>query len=118
MLRGCIIFSAYIDDISRFKSLDDIWYYGGQDEHQQEAVFNHHALHHGEVRKFFHILFSWLVLQIEVEVGDVLGVAGNHWDGFNKGRNHRTNRVGLYPEFKTREKLLIVEFPTYAKVKV
>jgi len=98
-----IMQQGHVDASTRFKSLDDIWYYGGQDEHQQEAVFNHHALHHGE---------------IEVEVGDVLGVAGNHWDGFNKGRNHRTNRVGLYPEFKTREKLRIVEFPTYAKVKV
>ena len=53
-----------------------------------------------------------------MDVGDVLGVAGNHWDGFNKGRNHRTNRVGLYPEFKTKEKLRVVQFPTYEKVKV
>jgi len=93
----------HVDASNRFKSLDDIWYYGGQDEHQQEAVLAHHQVHHGE---------------IEVEVGDVLGVAGNHWDGFNKGRNHRTNRVGLYPEYKTREKLRIVEFPTYEKVKL
>merc|ERR1712240_1003263 len=96
------IMQQYHSDASnRFKSLDDIWYYGGQDEHQQEAVLNHHAIHHGE---------------IEVEIGDVLGVAGNHWDGFNKGRNHRTNRVGLYPEFKTREKLRIVNFPKYPSV--
>jgi len=93
----------HVDASNRFKSLDDIWYYGGQDEHQQEAVLGHHQVHHGE---------------IEMDVGDVLGVAGNHWDGFNKGRNHRTNRVGLYPEFKTREKLRIVEFPTYEKVTV
>jgi len=97
-----IMQQGHVDASNRFKSLDDIWYYGGQDEHQQEAVLNHHAVH-GE---------------IELEVGDVMGVAGNHWDGFNKGRNHRTNRVGLYPEFKTREKLRIVEFPTYEKVKV
>ena len=32
------------------------------------------------------------LLQISLEVGDIVGVAGNHWDGFNKGRNHRTNR--------------------------
>ena len=56
--------------------------------------------------------------QIELKVGDVLGVAGNHWDGFNKGRNHRTNRVGLYPEYKTREKLRVVQFPKYEKVGV
>ena len=28
--------------------------------------------------------------QVELKVGDVIGVAGNHWDGFNKGRNHRS----------------------------
>ena len=48
--------------------------------------------------------------------GDVIGVAGNHWDGFNKGRNHRTNRIGLYPEYKTEEQVRIVDFPTYPQV--
>ena len=78
------------DASNRFKSLDDIWYYDGQDEHLQEAIFPHEASQDEE---------------IDLEVGDVLSVAGNHWNGFNKGRNHRTNKVGLYPEFKTREKL-------------
>ena len=86
-----------------FKSLDDIWYYGGQDEHQQEAVRPHKAGSRGE---------------IDLEVGDVVGVAGNHWNGYNKGRNHRNNRVGLYPEYKTKEKVRIVDFPTYPKVKL
>ena len=48
--------------------------------------------------------------------GDVIGVAGNHWDGYNKGRNHRTNRIGLYPEYKTEEQVRIVDFPTYPQV--
>ena len=56
-----------------------------------------------------------VVPQIELKVGDVVGVAGNHWDGTNKGRNHRTNKVGLYPEYKTRERLRVVSFPTYDK---
>jgi len=98
-----IMQQRHVDASNRFKSLDDIWYYGGQDEHQQEAVMNHRQNHQGE---------------IELKVGDVLGVAGNHWDGFNKGRNHRTNRVGLYPEYKTREKLRVVQFPKYEKVGV
>lgn len=93
----------HTDASNRFKSLDDIWYYGGQDEHQQEAVFSHRPQHHGE---------------IELKPGDVLGVAGNHWDGSNKGRNHRTNKVGLYPEYKTRERLRVVNFPTYEHVKL
>jgi len=50
--------------------------------------------------------------------GDVIGVAGNHWDGFNKGRNHRTNRIGLYPEYKTSEQIKLVDYPTYPHVQL
>ena len=103
-------------------------YYGGQDEHQQEAVLRHEVEgKSGEVCFFMKVYFlsSFLspvlslsslsrqvficcqavfqlgvcfaldvifVFQISLEVGDVLGVAGNHWNGFNKGRNHRNNR--------------------------
>lgn len=38
--------------------------------------------------------------QVNLEVGEMVGVAGNHWDGFSKGRNLHTNQVGLYPSFK------------------
>lgn len=38
--------------------------------------------------------------QMDLEIGDIIGVAGNHWDGYSKGRNLRTNRIGLYPSFK------------------
>lgn len=91
------------DASDNFKSLDDIWYFGGQDEHQQVAVMDHKAGNREE---------------IELKVGDVLGVAGNHWNGFNKGRNHRAGRVGLYPQYKTREKVKIVDFPTYSHVEL
>ena len=56
--------------------------------------------------------------EIDLEVGDVIGVAGNHWNGYNKGKNHRTNKMGLYPEYKTRENVKIVDFPTYDHVKL
>lgn len=91
------------DASDNFKSLDDIWYFGGQDEHQQVAIMDHHALNREE---------------IEIKVGDTIGVAGNHWNGFNKGRNHRGGRVGLYPQYKTREKVKITDFPTYDHVKL
>ena len=93
----------YPDAADRFKSLDDIWYFGGQDEHQQVAVIAHKA----EGRH-----------EIDLEVGDIIGVAGNHWNGYNKGKNHRTNKMGLYPEYKTRENVKIVDFPTYDHVKL
>jgi glycoprotein 6-alpha-L-fucosyltransferase len=28
----------FVDAADRFKSLDDIWYFGGQDEHRQEPI--------------------------------------------------------------------------------
>ena len=72
-------------------------YYGGQDEHQQEAVLRHEVEgRSGEVgfscKHFSALGIHCFFFQISLEVGDVLGVAGNHWNGFNKGRNHRTNR--------------------------
>ena len=95
--------NRYVDGSWRFKSLDDIWYYGGQDEHQQEVVMAHHSKNREE---------------IDLNIGDVIGVAGNHWNGFNKGRNHANNRIGLYPEYKTKEKIKIVPFPTYPHVQL
>lgn len=96
-----IMQQRFVDAADRFKSLDDIWYFGGQDEHRQIAVLDHTAQNRDE---------------IELRIGDVVGVAGNHWDGFNKGRNHRTNRIGLYPEYKTSEQIKVVDYPTYPQV--
>lgn len=38
--------------------------------------------------------------QIDLNVGEMVGVAGNHWDGYSKGRNLQTNQIGFYPSFK------------------
>jgi len=94
------------DASDNFKSLDDIWYFGGQDEHQQIAVMDHKS--DTSLRRE----------EIDLKVDDTIGVAGNHWNGFNKGRNHRSGRIGLYPQYKTREKVKIVDFPTYSHVKL
>ena len=48
---------------------------------------------------------------MELRAGDVVGVAGNHWNGYSKGRNHRTNKVGLYPGYKMRDRWRIATFP-------
>ena len=39
----------HVDASSRFRSLDDIWFYGGQEEHLQEAVLAHTPSRDGEV---------------------------------------------------------------------
>jgi len=52
------------DASAKFKSLDDIYYYGGQGAHQQQAIYPHKSSKSGE---------------ISLDVGDVVGIAGNHW---------------------------------------
>nr|CAG4638342.1 EOG090X03KK [Cyclestheria hislopi] len=89
------------DATYKFKSLDDIYYYGGQRAHQQIAIYQHKARKPGE---------------ITMEVGDILGIAGNHWDGYSKGVNERTRQQGLYPSFKAIDKYEIVDFPPYSEV--
>lgn len=92
----------YFPDASaRFRSLDDIYYYGGQNAHNRIVVLPHEARKDGE---------------LDLMVGDLVGVAGNHWDGFSKGRNLRTNQIGLYPSFKVKDKVELAKFPTYSEM--
>ncbi|KIH42341.1 variant SH3 domain protein, partial [Ancylostoma duodenale] len=49
--------------------------------------------------------------EIELRVGDIIGIAGNHWDGYSKGMNKRSGATGLYPSYKAIEKWRIVDFP-------
>ncbi|KAI6212906.1 hypothetical protein M3Y94_00084800 [Aphelenchoides besseyi] len=82
-----------------FHSLDDVYYYGGQHAHDQVAIEPHEAANSEE---------------IDLKVGDMIGIAGNHWDGFSKGTNRRTGKYGLYPSYKVRENWRIVDFPIFA----
>lgn len=91
----------HVDASARFKSLDDIYYYGGQNAHNVVALWPHTPQHNGEMN---------------IEKGDLIGVAGNHWNGFSKGRNLRTNQIGLYPSFKVNEKVEVAKFPTYSEM--
>lgn len=97
-----IMQTMYPDASHRFKSLDDIYYYGGQNAHNREAVLPHHPKSHDEIL---------------MNVGDLVGVAGNHWNGYSKGRNTRTNQNGLFPSFKVVDKVETAEFPKYSNVK-
>ncbi len=58
--------TLHADASDRFTSLDDIFYFGGQNAHRQRAVLPHAP------RRRDHI---------ELKIGDIIGVAGNHWDG-------------------------------------
>jgi len=93
--------TLYPDAARRFRSLDDVYYYGGQSSHVQVAVLPHHARDLNEMN---------------LEEGDLIGIAGNHWDGYSKGKNLRTNQIGLYPSFKAQDRIEIADFPTYPQV--
>lgn len=109
----------YPDAYNRFKSLDDIYYYGGQNSHNVISVLSHKPSSHD---------------QIQIKSGDLIGIAGNHWDGFSKGKNLRTNvtkielilpfihssfsfqQNGLFPSFKVNNKVEVANFPKYSHV--
>lgn len=93
--------SVYPDASKRFHSLDDIYYYGGQKARYQRAILPHVASNSQE---------------IDLQIDDVISVAGNHWNGYSKGTNLRTYKHGLYPSFKVVPKVETALFPTYPNV--
>ncbi|XP_059354153.1 alpha-(1,6)-fucosyltransferase-like [Carassius carassius] len=93
-----IMQTLHPDASAFFRSLDDIYYFGGQNAHNQIAIYPH------QVRT---------TEEIPLEPGDVIGVAGNHWDGYSKGVNRKLGRTGLYPSYKVKEKIETVKYPTY-----
>ncbi|NXW07966.1 FUT8 fucosyltransferase, partial [Fregetta grallaria] len=93
-----IMQTLHPDASAYFHSLDDIYYFGGQNAHNQIAIYAHHPRTADE---------------IPMEPGDIIGVAGNHWDGYSKGINRKLGRTGLYPSYKVKEKIETVKYPTY-----
>ncbi|XP_031449247.1 alpha-(1,6)-fucosyltransferase isoform X3 [Phasianus colchicus] len=93
-----IMQTLHPDASAYFHSLDDIYYFGGQNAHNQIAVYAHHPRTADE---------------IPMEPGDIIGVAGNHWDGYSKGINRKLGKTGLYPSYKVKEKIETVKYPTY-----
>ncbi|XP_023582068.1 alpha-(1,6)-fucosyltransferase isoform X5 [Trichechus manatus latirostris] len=93
-----IMQTLHPDASANFHSLDDIYYFGGQNAHNQIAIYPHQPRTADE---------------IPMEPGDIIGVAGNHWNGYSKGVNRKLGRTGLYPSYKVREKIETVKYPTY-----
>ena len=90
------------DASQNFKSLDDIYYYGGQNAHNVEAIEAN--IPDGDKR------------QLKMEPGELVGIAGNHWDGYSKGTNTRTNQKGLFPSYKAVDTVVRVKMPIYPEV--
>ncbi|KAL1455011.1 hypothetical protein WDU94_009137 [Cyamophila willieti] len=93
--------TMYPDASARYRSLDDIYYFGGQISRIHIAVLPHTPKDPSEM---------------ELVIGDRISVAGNHWNGYSKGTNLRTNQLALYPTFKVVPHVETAEFPTYPQV--
>lgn len=89
------------DASQKFRSLDDVFYYGGQNAHNMRVVEPHPANGLGVM---------------DMKPGDGIGIAGNHWDGYSKGINKRTGITGLYPSYKVENTVVAVSMPTYPEV--
>ena len=59
-----IMNNKHTDASQYFHSLDDIYYFGGQQEHKMRAIWPHEATGRSE---------------INLEVGDIVGIAGKHF---------------------------------------
>ncbi|CAB3227827.1 unnamed protein product [Arctia plantaginis] len=89
-----------VDASDSFFSLDDIYYFGGQNAHDRVAVMDNAGTNQD-------VVFL---------VGDMIGIAGNHWNGYGRGTNKRTNVNGLIPWYKTADHLVLYPFPEYKHV--
>ena len=68
----------YADASWRFNSLDDVYYTHGQTKHLVQSLYDHESK--GD--------------EIELKKGDLIHLAGNHWNGYSKGVNQRTMMLG------------------------
>ncbi len=89
----------HVDASGYFKSLDDIYYFSGSQHRHLQVALEAHVSHSSE--------------EIELLVGDHIGITGNHWNGFSKGTNKRSSRIGLYPSYKVEDEVRMVKMPTY-----
>jgi glycoprotein 6-alpha-L-fucosyltransferase len=86
---------SFDDKGMSFHSLDDIYYFGGQNARELTAITAHKAQRTGE---------------IDLQAGDVLKYEANLQNGFSLGLNMRTRHRGEFPSFKTTDKWRIVDF--------
>ena len=89
----------HVDASQKYYSLDDIYYFGGQHAHDVVAIEEHHqSSHHPD---------------IEFEVGDHLGIAGNEKNGYSVGIHRKTRKRGPFPSYKVVDHVRIADFPKY-----
>lgn len=92
--------TRHLDASQYYYSLDDVYYYGGMEDHYVRVLYPHKPRSAG---------------QLELEIGDTINLAGNEKDGTSKGRLHH-GKYGEFLSYKTEDIFRIVDFPTYKEV--
>ncbi|KAI3383725.1 hypothetical protein SNEBB_005563 [Seison nebaliae] len=85
----------HTDASDKFRSLDDIYYFGGQLEHFWRARFENR--NNG----------------IQFKKNDLIAIKGNHWNGEAKGLNKKSDVEGVFPAFKAEDEPQIVQMSKY-----
>lgn len=86
-------------------SLDDIYYFGGQQEHLVTAWLPHSSPPSSPQSNV-----------LSFRIGDDIGIAGNHWNGYSKGSRLLASlgeENGFFPSYKVVEHFRTISFPTY-----
>lgn len=94
----------HVDGSQRYFSLDDIYYFGGQQAHDVVAIQDHKALQNSGHS------------EIPFKRGDHLGIAGNEKNGYSVGVHRLSNINGEYPSYKVEDYVQVEEFPRYEEV--
>ena len=97
----------HIDASNKYYSLDDVYYFGGQQGHDVVAIQDHEPPRD-----------TYKKDEISFKVGDRLVLAGNEKDGYSVGRHTSTRQSGQYPSYKVEEHVYVADFPTYNNVHV
>ena len=83
-------------------SLDDVYYYGGQQDHYLSAFHSYAGTQQTQQG------------YINLRKGDLVKINGNLKNGFSVGQYGK--RRGLFPSYIMEEEILIADFPTYPEV--
>lgn len=94
--------NEHIDASNKYYSLDDVYYFGGQQGHNMVAIQNHKAPPNQN--------------ELSMNIGDILSIAGNEKNGYSVGRKLSTKKHGQYPSYKVEEEVLVADFPTYNNI--
>ena len=91
----------HVDASMNYYSLDDVYYFNGQQPHYVRAIESHKKRNQKE---------------ISFNAGDLIAIAGNEKDGTSVGTVLHTSNMGVFPSYKVDDDTLVADFPTYPAV--